>query len=176
MRRFSLVLLIAAFVAFGGATNSPGATSAQDASPTALAEHPLVGTWLFDTDLGSQADPPELGVFTSDGIFVGLGSSESAGSWVASDPRTGALTLISRFDEDGGGYAVIRGPHVIDATGQTWTCDCTYTIVAADGTILDAGRSSSQGVRIPVEPAEAMGTALAGAPTWSPAPAAIPTP
>ncbi len=176
MRRSTLVFAIAAIMAGSAVSSTPLLIAAQDASPTDLAGHPLVGAWLFDTDLASQADPPELGLFTSDGIFIGLGSSESAGSWEASDPQTGALTLISRFDDGGGGYAVIRGPHVVDATGDRWTCDCTYTIVAADGTVLDAGRSSSEGVRIPVEPVEAMGTPLAGAPLWGPAPVATPTP
>lgn len=175
MGRFALVLPVAAIMAISVLTPISSLTSAQETSPADLAGHPLVGTWLFDTDLDSQSDPPELGMFTSDGIFIGLGSSESAGSWAASDSQTGALTLVSRFDQDGGGYAVIRGPHVVDATGQRWTCDCTYTIVAADGAVLDAGQARSQGVRIPVEPAEAMGTPLAGAPTWFPALAATPT-
>jgi hypothetical protein len=176
MRRYATVIAAAALMTLSGASLTLGRSSAQEVTPTTdLAAHPLVGAWMFDTDLASQADPPELGLFTSDGIFIGLGSSESAGSWTASDPQTGALTLISRFDDDGGGYAVIRGPHVVDATGDRWTCDCTYTIVAADGTVLDAGRSSSEGVRIPVEPAEAMGTPLAGAPLWGAAPASTPT-
>ena len=175
MRRSIIGLALIALIAFSGATAPPVPTSAQDATPASLAEHPLVGAWMFDTDLASQADPPELGLFTSDGVFIGLGSSESAGSWAASDAQTGALTLISRFDEGGGGYAVIRGPHVVDATGDRWTCDCTYTIVAADGTVLDSGQAASQGVRIPVESVEAMGSPLAGAPRWGLALATTPT-
>ena len=73
------------------------------------------------------------------------------------------------FDANGGGYVVLRGPHAVDETGDGWTCECTFTVVAADGTVLDAGKATAHGTRLPIEPVEAMGMPLAGFPTWSPA-------
>lgn len=158
------------------AGGDPGA-SAQDAGSADLAGHPLVGTWIVDTNVDSDADAPEIGIFTADGSVFGLGAARwVSGSWEAADDATGAATMVGVFDANGGGYVVLRGPHQVDAAGNAWTCPCTFTVVAPDGTVLDSGMATAHAVRLPVEPVDAAGMPLAGFPTWAPAalPAATP--
>ena len=72
------------------------------------------------------------------------------------------------FDANGGGYVVVRGPHQVDATGNDWTCPCTFTVVAPDGTVLDSGTATAHATRLPIESVDAKGMPLAGFPTWAP--------
>jgi hypothetical protein len=58
--------------------------------------------------------------------------------------------------------------HVLDDTGNGWTCDCTFTVVSADGTVLDSGHAPASATRLPVQGPDAVGNALAEVPTWMP--------
>ena len=145
-------------------------TAAQEATPDGLADHPLVGTWIVDTNVDTANDGPEIGIFHADGTVFGLGASRwVSGAWEAADDATGQVTMAGVFDANGGGYVVLRGAHEVDDTGDAWTCVCTFTVVAADGTVLDSGQATAHATRLPIEPVEAAGMPLAGFPTWSPA-------
>lgn len=177
MRRISL-LLLAVLSLIGFVTMRGKSTTAKEGTPAASAVHPFVGTWVVDTIVASQTDSPEIAIVTPDGRLAGLGANRVAGgSWEAIDAQTAMLTLVTVSDKGGvGGYVVVRGPHVVDATGERWTCQCTFTVVAADGTVLDSGLAPASGRRLPVQGPEAMGTALAEVPTWTPSmPTATPT-
>lgn len=145
-------------------------TSARESTPTAEG-HPFIGAWIVDTMSESGTDSPEIAVVTADGRVAGLGADRVAGGrWEATDPRTAALTLVTVFDnEDGAGYVVIRGPHTVDASGDAWTCDCTFTVVGADGTVLDSGVAPASGRRLPLEGVDMAGKPLAEIQTWAPA-------
>ncbi len=173
---FAIVTLALAGGIAAGVGGGFGAL-AQDAEPADLAGHPLVGAWVVDTNVDADADAPEIGIFTADGTAFGLGASRwVSGAWEAADDATGAATLVGVFDANGGGYVVLRGPHQVDADGNAWTCPCTFTVVAPDGTVLDSGMATARGVRIPVETVDAAGMPLPGFPSWAPAamPAATP--
>jgi hypothetical protein len=163
----SIVIALAGFVGIGRGYLQ---TSAQDATPT-TAEHPIVGTWIVDTVVATDTDSPEVGIFIADGSLVGLGANRVAGGhWEVIDSTSVMLTLVTVFDAAGeGGYVVVRGPHVVDATGETWTCECTFTVVGADGTVLDSGLAPASAHRLHTEGPEAVGTPLAEVPTWTPA-------
>lgn len=146
------------------------ATAAQDVTPGDLAGHPLVGTWVVDTNIETESDPPEVGIFNADGTVFGLGASRwVSGAWEAADDHTGAVTMTGVFDANGGGYVVVRGPHEVDASGDAWTCPCTFTVVAPDGTVLASGSATAHATRLPIESADAVGQPLPGFPTWAPA-------
>jgi hypothetical protein len=153
-------------------------TAAQETSANDRAAHPIVGTWVVDTVVATESDPPEIAVFTVDGVLVGLGANRAVGGrWDVVDPRTVMLTLVTVFDGPGGaGYVVVRGPHTVDESGETWDCACTFTVVAADGTVIDSGEAPASGRRLPVQGPDAMGTPLAEVPTWTPASPAAATP
>ena len=173
-----LTAIIAVVVIVGGIAISGMRdlqTSAQDATPASLEGHPLIGTWMVDTDIATDTDLPEVGIFTSDGSVFGLGATRwVSGAWEATDGSTGSVTMAGVFAADGGGYAVLRGLHVVDETGNAWSCDCTFTIVAPDGSVVASGMATAHATRLPIESADAVGSPLAGFPTWTPATEATP--
>ncbi|MCA9863589.1 MAG: hypothetical protein R2853_15860 [Thermomicrobiales bacterium] len=170
--------LVAAMLIIGGTvTTGRSDVTAQESSPAGLAGHPLVGSWIVDTDVDMGSDPPELGIFTADGTVFGLGANRwVSGAWEAADDHTGTVTMMGVFDANGGGYVVLRGPHEVDESGNAWTCPCTFTVVSPDGTVLASGSATAHATRLPVETADAVGQTLPGVPVWTPAAPAEATP
>lgn len=165
----TFLLGVAMIVAF----SRPSVSIAQDATPGDPAGHPIVGTWIVDTISASDTDSPEIGIFHADGSAVGLGANRVAGgSWEVVDDHTVTMTLVTVSDSAGvGSYVVVRGTHVLDETGNRWTCDdCTYTVVGADGTVLDSGTAPASATRIPVQGPDAVGSPMTEVPMWMPAP------
>jgi len=146
------------------------AVSAQDDSAPSLADHPIVGTWVVDTISASDTDSPEIGMFLADDRAVGQGVNRAAGGrWEVIDAQTVMMTLVTVSDSGGeGSYVLVRGPHTVDASGDAWTCACTFTLVAADGTVLDSGDAPANARRLPLQGPEAVGTALEEVPVWTP--------
>jgi len=127
---------------------------------------------MVDTDIAIETDAPEIGIFTTDGTVFGLGATRwVSGAWESADAATGTVTMAGVFAANGGGYAVVRGPHEVDESGNEWTCVCTFTVVTPDGTVVASGTATAHATRLPIEPADAVGMPLAGFPTWAPAPA-----
>ena len=153
---------------------SPHGASAQDATPMAMAGHPLVGTWIVIRDVESTNASPSIVVYSADG---GLSdpSQGVAGSWMATGPRSAAWTLVDFLDGDGG-YVVVRSTGDVDEGDNSLDSPYTFTVVGADGTVLASGPGMSRYTRLPIEPMEAGGTGLAGFPTWTPAPPTEGTP
>jgi hypothetical protein len=144
--------------------------SAQDATPTSMAGHPMVGTWIVDPERDNTADVPSLIVFTPDGTIIDPVAG-FAGSWQATGPRTGVFTL-SGIDAGSGSYLVIRGTFEVDEATDTMSGPYSVTIVGADGTVLATTQGTNQLTRLPAQSGDA-GTPLAGFPAWTPA---TPTP
>ncbi|MCA9877033.1 MAG: hypothetical protein KC442_04615 [Thermomicrobiales bacterium] len=172
--------VIVAMVALGGVAlpgSGPAGTAAQDAASADLAGHPLVGTWVVDTNVDLASDAPEIGIFTADGSVFGLGASRwVSGVWEVADDHTGAVTMAGVFEGNGGGYVVLRGQHEVDESGSSWTCACTFTVVGAGGAVLDSGQAIAHAVRLPMELADAAGQPLKGFPIWAPQAVATHTP
>jgi hypothetical protein len=172
----SVLVTFAGLAALGGTMPE---TVAQDATPAATGNHPFVGTWVVDTISASEHDSPEIAVVTPDGGVIGLGANRVAGGrWEAIDDQSVELTLVTVFEQDGvGRYVVVRGPHTVDATGDAWTCACTFTVVGADGTVLDSGDAPASGQRLPLQGMELVGQPLVEVPIWVPVlPEATPAP
>jgi hypothetical protein len=176
VRKLAVIVAIVAVVgsvAIGGMPNHD--IAAQEATPGSLAGHPLVGSWIVDTDIATDSDLPEIGIFTSDGTVFGLGATRwVSGAWEMADDSTGSVTMAGVFAANGGGYVVLRGLHEVDETGNAWTCDCAFTVVAPDGSVLTTGTATAHATRLPVESVDQAGMPLAGFPTWVPAADATP--
>ena len=87
------------------------------------------------------------------------------------------MTFVGLIEEeDFAGTVIIRATVELDETGDSFSGPYSYTVVAADGTVVDAGRDMVRGMRIIVEPVEAEGTPLAAVPTWMPEAAGAGTP
>lgn len=165
-----------AFVGLGAAgagmalAASARKTSAQDATPAAMAGHPIVGTWIVDNDTTSPTNMPSLVTLSSDGIVIDPVAG-FAGSWEATGERTGVFTLAGISADGPGSYLLIRGPLETDEAGAPVATPYTVTIVGADGSVLDTVEGTGQFIRFPAQSGEP-GTGMAGFPTWTPAPPA----
>jgi hypothetical protein len=147
--------------------------SAQDATPTPMAGHPLVGTWIVDRNPADPTEMPTTNVLTADGGLIDP-SVGAVGVWAATGERTANFTLIAIFAESGGSYFIVRGSLAVDAAGDTATATVSQTHVAPDGTVLDqSAQGTGNYLRLRVEPQDAVGQPLAGFPAWTPA---TPTP
>ena len=97
----------AAVAAAIGLGSRGGRVAAQDATPTAMASHPFVGTWIVER----PADPagmPTTNIITADGGLIDP-SIGAAGVWTATGERTADFTLIALVAEGGGSYFLVRG-------------------------------------------------------------------
>lgn len=144
------------------------------------AGHPLVGTWIVDTNTQDTQDPLALLTIAGDGTvrLTDCCNAPAAGAWAPSSTRTADATiLLPWFDEDGFiGFNIVRGDVVVSADGESLTA--TYTMDIPDregGTSGQLGPGSATGVRVSVE---AMGEPVAALPVPVPdeAPAASPEP
>ena len=97
-RRTALASLGAGGLALAAVTRQ---ASAQDATPAAMAGHPLVGTWIVDPEPDNPANVPSLVTYSSDGIVIDPAAG-FAGSWKPTGPRTAVFTL-SGIPGDGSG-------------------------------------------------------------------------
>jgi hypothetical protein len=158
---------------------------AQEATPAAMAGHPLVGTWIVDRNPADPTEMPTTNVITADGGLIDP-SVGAAGVWAATGPDTANFTLIAIFEqgmavtgqqtEGGSSYFIVRGSLAVDAGGDTATATVSQTHVAPDGTVLDQlAEGTSTYLRLRVEPQDAVGQPLAGFPAWALA-SATPTP
>ena len=164
VRGGGLALLVLTAIGGGGL-----AASDMDTGPAA-ATHPLVGTWVVDTISASENDSPEIAVVTADGGVIGQGANRvAAGRWQPLDDHAAELTLVSVSESGGvGRYVIVRGTHTVDETGDAWTCACTFTVVGADGTVLDSGSAPANGRRLPLQGEDQVGQPLAEVQAWVP--------
>jgi hypothetical protein len=132
----------------------PGAL-AQDASST-TADHPLVGTWLVDTNAADDANPPSTVVFHSDGTYLEIDVDGVAGGvWEATGPQTAALTFGFRGRDENGAVigSTIRADVEVAADGQSLTATYTIDFLGPDGTATgELGPGMATGTRVTVEP------------------------
>ena len=112
MRRVSVLLSIVAIVLVGivALRVQPGAV-AQEATPTTMSGHPLVGTWLLDTNADDPANAPEVTIFTADGAYISVDAEgfPNHGVWEATGERTAGLTIVSPGDGGGGIRRYLHG-------------------------------------------------------------------
>ena len=166
-----LVALLAAILIGALGVGRSVATASQQSTPAATAGHPLAGTWIVDPEVDDPTNPPSFDVYMADGTAINVGSEgATAGTWEATGPRTATLTFAGLMREAGSGTAFILRANVeVDETGESFTASHSFTMVAADGTVLAAVQGgTSRGTRLHAEPAEAAGP-MSGFPTWTPA-------
>jgi hypothetical protein len=153
-----------------GLTAALGAqhVAAQDATPSAMAGHPIIGTWIITRDITNTTEVPVVVVFTGDGSFIDAHQGV-AGVWEPTGPQSAAMTIVPFIDEGPGGYIVVRGTWEIDAGGETMIGPANVTVLTPDGTVVARDTLSSRGTRLHVEPMEKSGSGLSAMPVWTPA-------
>ena len=158
MRRLSVVLSLVVIMLIGVVTLGRSVT-AQDATPSAMSAHPLVGTWVVDTDPENTDNAPALFIFFADGAYLEYDAEEggdvAAGRWQATGDQTGDLTLVFVSVNEGGyeGMGKIRASVEVAPDGASFTA--TYSIEfidpAGEGT-GEYGPGMATGTRLSVEP------------------------
>jgi hypothetical protein len=173
MRRFSLLLsVVAVMLLGGGALHFHPVAVAQEATPTAMTGHPLVGTWLLDVDADDPTNAPDVTVFTADGAYISVDAEgfPSLGVWEASGERSATLTIVSpglEEEEEDGAFAgtfMVRATIDVDETGDAFTAQYTGEFVEPDGTgtgeygpgTATATRIAAEGMGTPAGPLEVL--------------------
>ena len=143
----------------GALATTVRSASTHDATPVAMAGHPLVGTWTVP--FAGPEDPvgPALNSYGADGIVTQIDPirGNASGAWEAAGPRTGLVTLVflgyapgSKTDFT---FAVARLFVEVDATGDHFAGQGEIEFRALDGTTKDGPFGFSlEGTRVRVEP------------------------
>ncbi len=157
MRRFtSLVVTLAVIVIGIAGFDLRTSATAQEATPTTMSGHPLVGTWLLDTNADDPANAPEVTIFTADGAYISVDAEgfPNVGVWEATGERTAGLTIVSpgMEEEAFAGTFVVRASIEVDEAGDRFTAQYTGEFVAPDGTETgEYGPGTATATRITVE-------------------------
>ncbi|MFN8590145.1 MAG: hypothetical protein U0031_01705 [Thermomicrobiales bacterium] len=131
---------------------------AKESTPTVAGQHPLVGAWMLDGDVADPANPPEVVVFTADGLYIGADAfgGNTLGVWAPTGPRTAAITLaFPAIGSDGApaGLVQVRGTVEVAADGQSFTAPYTLEIKPYDGSRSgEYGPGGATGTRMLIEP------------------------
>ena len=161
MRRFLVSLSVFVIVVVGLMITVGRGATAQEATPAAMGGHPLVGTWLLDTNADDPGNAPEVTIFTADGAYISVDAEgfPNHGVWEATGERTANLTIVSPGQEEDGAFAgtfMVRATVEVDETGNAFTAQYTGEFVAPDGVGTgEYGPGTATATRIEVE---AMGT------------------
>lgn len=164
-RRFALAGAGASAVSLG--LSELHGVAAQDATPEALANHPVVGTWIVDPVTASPANAPAVAVWGADGSFIDAASG-FIGAWEPTGPRTALHSFVGVLPDDAG-YVIVSGEITVDASGDTFTQPYATTVFAPDGTVLEQTTDNlTTARRFRPVPLAQMSTPLAAMPEWRP--------
>ena len=129
--------------------------SAQDATTEG---HPLVGTWIANTDPAEGSVPHDVFIFDSDGTYIeqDADGATQLGAWAATGPTTATLTVVAFEAEDEDGTVVssykIRATIEVGADGNSFTAQYTLEFIDSDGTSTgEVGPGTATGTRLVVE-------------------------
>jgi hypothetical protein len=156
-----------------------GKATAQDKTQV----HPVVGTWIADSDPENTENAKDVYVFNADGSYIEADSNGDVGlgSWEATGANTANLTIKSEgTDADGHnlGSVIIRAAIEVAADGNTFTAEYTIQFIEPNGTSSgELGPGKAIGERLvveapgkPVKTLEEYFGASAGTPEASPVP------
>lgn len=158
MRRWMMTLGVVVLLLLAPSARPSAVTWAQDADPGARAGHPVVGSWLADTDVDEPMNPLSLFTFHDDGTyFQSEGSLTGVGAWEPADEQTALLTFLAHVPDDAGNVTTIkvRATIEVEADGMSFMAPYTIEATGPDGTSSGEFGGSASGTRIVVEP---MGT------------------
>jgi hypothetical protein len=164
------VLVLVLVLALGGLAGL-GRAGAQDATPVdgpaePAAPHPVVGSWLLDSDQDDPDNAPSLSVFHADGAYTehdpGDGST-GAGVWAATGASTAILTIVfveAADDGSAAGQATVRAEVAVADDGQSFVASYTLEFTDPDGASTGQyGPGTATATRIVAEaPGEPVGT------------------
>lgn len=162
MRRISVLVSLVAIVLLSMVVSgrSVSDTAAQDAtSAAAVAAHPLVGTWILDTDATTAGDATGVITVSADGTYheVDPDGTTGLGTWRPTGERTAVVTVLTPGD---GGSNLIRATVEVAADGRTLTASYTFEVFGPDDSRTgEFGPGKAAGLRLEAEaPGAPVGT------------------
>jgi hypothetical protein len=169
MRRLIICLSLAFVVLTGLVAMMGRSTRAQESTPAAMADHPVVGGWHWENDLGDGATLSTYAAFHPDGTYVESFGEDGTdvGVWKPTGARTADLTLYSADgdpDPDVTVPVVSRLAIEVDETGNAITAEGTYQGLGEDGAVLFSGPGIARGTRLEVLSVIPPGTPTAATP------------
>jgi hypothetical protein len=191
MRRIIMLSVVLILVGLSGLSRESLGTTAQEATPTNLAEHPIVGAWLIMN--ANEPQTPSTAIFAADGTVTladvpsthdpDLGVvflSTAIGVWEPTGERSAHVTFVQMNSDATGAYLgtlTVDGYPEVSADGQSWTDEGTQVHVtlrdASNAIVMQAGGPGEEPVTSPVHafrmrvgnPGFPEGTPVAGTPT-----------
>jgi hypothetical protein len=135
------------------------AAIAGDATPSATAEHPVVGAWWTANDAPGPGVATAYALFHADGTYlevdpnIGVG----VGVWRATGERSAELTYVFQdIDPEPAttapGTVTVRQAVTVEAAGDAFTAPLTVEVQIPDGTVVFSAAYTAQGTRLQVEP------------------------
>ena len=173
MRHFVVLasVIAAAFVGMAVLGNRPAAI-AGESTPTAMADHPVVGAWWTANDAPGPGVETAYAVFNADGTYVEVDPNigVGVGVWRATGGRSAELTYVFQdIDPEPAttapGTVTVRQSVAVDASGSEFTAPLTVEVRIPDGTVVFSAAHTARGTRLPVEPMLPHGTPPIGTPT-----------
>ena len=163
----SVLVVLTGLVAYARGTAD---TAAQDATPAAMADHPVVGGWRWE-NVTPEGTFVSYAVFHPDGTYVEASNfaGVAIGVWAATGERSAALTEVFQdIDPSVDGFAPGTGTVwvavEVDETGNAISARAEVELRAPDGTVTFRGAGIElRATRLAVEPAPPVGAPLPGA-------------
>jgi len=148
-----MLVLLVSIIALGRSSPS----RAQEASPAAMSQSPLVGTWMLDTDTEDPSNPPEIATVYADGSYLEVATDGAgAGRWESTGDDSANLNIWFLQTDDHGNYTgtiIVRAMVHLAADGQSFDADYTLELMQPDGSMSDQyGPAHAHGDRLSVEP------------------------
>jgi hypothetical protein len=167
---FALVVVAAAVVGLIALGARPAAV-AEGATPAAMVDHSVIGTWWTANDAPGPGVETAYVVFHADGTYlevdpnIGVG----VGVWRASGERSAELTYVFQdIDPEPAttapGTVTVRQSVELDATEDAFTAPLTVEVRTPDGTVVFSAAYTARGTRLQVKPMLPLGTPSLGTP------------
>jgi hypothetical protein len=148
------------------------AAVAQEATPSATADHPVVGAWWTANDAPGPGVETAYAVFHADGTYLEVGPNigVGVGVWQATGERSAELTYVFQdIDPEPAttapGTVTVRQSVEVDETGDAFTAPLTVEVRIPDGTVVFSAAYTARGSRLEVEPMSPLATPPLGTPT-----------
>jgi hypothetical protein len=166
---------IATAAAVLGVSSGAGRVTAQEATPSALANDAIVGAWQWDADPASP-EPSNFALFHADGTYTEWQpvAGEAIGIWRMTGERSYDLLFVfpdtdPSLEGFGPGTATFRITIALDETGNAFNAVGTIDVRDAGGTPLLTVPFTRPATRMTFETNPATGsipaTPMAGTPT-----------
>lgn len=128
MLRSKAILTVSAGLLLATAGAVPGVAAQDD--PMAMAEHPLVGSWLIDPTPDDPTDALQVFTAGADGTVSNIAPGENgAGSWAPTGERSAdAIFHIPQADPDTGFVGIITIRTSIEVAEDGQSVAGTYTL------------------------------------------------